>query len=461
MKKLILGFSGLLITLSILSSCSKSNIAQNNEYDDMYFSSVDREKLTASSKEFYDQNFNETYQEPLSSDQVLDYSDINYSSKTINPEYIAKYASNDLQEEADTEESTEYFDKDYNKSEDSGSDASDIKPERYSSYSGSNAGGFGIYPSFAFGYSSGFGYNPYGYNPYGNSPWGYNPYRYGDPFGYYPSYGSPYYGSSLRFTFGRPFGYYNPYSSFYSPWGYSPYYGYSRAGYAFCPSPAYYGGGRGYGSGSSYYYTRNDVSSANSRIVSVRNVTRGPRSSKGKLNTQRNGSNDYRSGDGDNRFYPGSGSTVASNGRTSNSGDQRNNYYKRTRTRNTSDANTRGYQKTSRSYNDSENYSRTRTSVPSSSNYSRSSRSSYKTGNSRGSIFRNSNGISGLNTRSSGSRRSSFSTPSRSRSSGTSFRSSGSSSRSFSSGSSRSSSGSSRSSSGSSRSSSSGSKRGN
>ncbi len=444
MNKLISGFSGLFITLIILSSCSKNNVAQKSEWDDMYFSSVDRENLAASNKEFYDQNFNETYQEPLNSDQASEYSDVNYSSKTVNPEYIAKYTSNSP-EDSDPEVSTEYFDENYNKSDES----EEIIPQRYSSYSGSNAGGFGIYPSFAFGYGSGFGYNPY-----------YSPFGFNEPFGYSPYYGYPYssYGSrlSLSLQFGYGSSFYNPYSSFYSPWGRYPSafgYGYGiPQGYGYCP-PAY---GGAYSAGSTYYYTRNDVTTNTYRnVASVRNVTRGPRSSRGSVSSHRN---DYRSGDNDLRFIPDGKSTIVSNAQ-STSGRTQNNYYKRTSSRNTTDQNTRGYQKTGRSYNDSG--TRSRTSGISSSNYSRNSGSSYKTGSSRGSIFRALTGSGGSNTRSGNGRSSFYSNPSRS--SGSSYRSSsGSSGRSFSSGSSRSSSGSSRSSSsGASRGSSSGSKRGN
>src|SRR5690606_34051830 len=61
----------------LVSSCSPDQIAQTSEYDDMYFTAHDR-TLTAST-----QTVPYTGQQSRSREE-------DYSSKTVNPEYIAR-----------------------------------------------------------------------------------------------------------------------------------------------------------------------------------------------------------------------------------------------------------------------------------------------------------------------------------------------------------------------------------
>jgi hypothetical protein len=139
----------------------------------MYFTSKDRAALKASQK-VYVENFSEEYEKPLTEDEVEEYSDINYSSKTINPEYIAKYSSEKIAEDEVLEDG-EYFDKSYNQYSNS------EVPENY--YVNNNY----------------YGTSPYSnYNPY--SVWNSDPWGYGSPYGYSPySYGSR---ISLTFSYG-------------------------------------------------------------------------------------------------------------------------------------------------------------------------------------------------------------------------------------------------------------------
>ncbi len=399
----------LLLGLIVLSSCSKNNLAQNSEWDDMYFSSIDREQLTASSKEFYAENFNKDYTKSLQSDQAIDYSDINYSSKTVNPEYIAKYTSDNIDQVA--EESSDYY----------SNVTSDLYvPSSYSSTTGSN--GWGIYPTFAFGMGTGYGGNPYGFR---------------DPYGF--GYGSRYnrFGSDLRYrTAYSPYGY-----GYYSPYNYSSYYGQSAYGYwspysyssfysPYYPAscPAY----TGYNPQVAYYQQKNNrVNTSPENVISVRKVTRSPRSSRG---SSYGGNTDgQRSGSSGGKVYFADGSTISTSGRSSG---ERNNYYRRTNTRTTSDNNTRGYQ-SSRTYNTSTSYTRSKSNNNNvASSYSRSSRANSSRTNfitkiTNGSTSRTSGTRSNYSpSRSSSSTgtRSSYSSssPSRSSSSGTS-RSSGSS----------------------------------
>ena len=341
-----------------IASCSKSYVAQTGEYDDMYFTSVDRDKLEASSKEFYAENFVEDYKEPLEDNRLQEYSDVNYSSKTVNPEYIAKYTNEGLEEDE-----AAYFDDNYSKSEiDEITKTNATSRNNYSNYN-SPGSGFGFYPSFSFGY----GYSPW-YTPYFGSAfsltfsrgWGY---PYSPAFRPYSGFYDPFY---------NPYGYYNPYRYGYgSRWDsygygspYSPGYGYG----SWCPSPYASSGGYPY-----YYPTQTVVANSDpGNVVSVRKVTRSPRTTRGTSNGT--GNNNYRLAD-DNRVYLDNRGKVEKV--VQNSSNSRNNYYRRTRASSVTTADTRGYQRSnsrSSSLNESTTYLRTRGTGSSSSGYSRSTR---------------------------------------------------------------------------------------
>ncbi len=356
MKNVFFAVSALLITSLILSSCSKTYLAQQKEYDDMYYSASDRSKLEASSQEFYVENFTEDYKQPLEEDQLNEYADVNYSSKTVNPEYIAKYTSEILSEEETTSE-TEYFVEDYDKNNVTAEGSNVTTGNANANYNWNRAPGFGFYPSLSYGY------------------------------GYSPFFPSPYYGGSgfrlsVSYGFGSPYSsFYNPYSSFYNPYGFNSFYGYN--GFYDPYDPFYWDRwryGSAYSSGYAQgYYTGSSLNSGsygsndyNTGVVSVRKVTRAPRTTRGTSNYSRN-YNDNRSGNDDNRVYIDRGSVAVKSGRTSTGA--RNNYYKRTRTRSTDDASTRTSQQRTRSYNDSGNYTQTSRSGSSTSRYSRTSTS--------------------------------------------------------------------------------------
>ena len=65
MRSWFSSFSVLIAVLFVLSACSKNNLAQKTEVDDMYFTSKDRASLEASEK-VYIENFSDDYEKPLS-----------------------------------------------------------------------------------------------------------------------------------------------------------------------------------------------------------------------------------------------------------------------------------------------------------------------------------------------------------------------------------------------------------
>lgn len=389
----------------------------------MYFTAADREQLNASSKVFYDENFTEDYDGTLQSKDALDYSDVNYSSKTVNPEYIAKYTSDNIDETDDSDDV--YFDENYKDAEIGSA------PAGYSSTTGGvRPSGVGIYPTFAFGMGTGYGGNPYGFrDPYG---FGYGSSTYmGIGFGtnpYYSSFGRPWYGYS--------------YSPWRSRWGYDPYgpynYAYGYGAGSYCPSTftgysptvvTVFGG------------SNNSGIDPTPAVASVRKTSRSPRSTRGSTYS-RGGNNSYRSGSADGKVYIPDGSSIQTSSRTTRTAStgSRNNYYRRSANR-TGSSNPRNYVSgRTTTLNSSADYTRSRSSAT--SNYSRSSGTrSYRnnflkqitsgSSSTPGSSFRSTSnsGSRSFSTpsrgSSSGSRSSSFSTPSRSSSSG---RSSGSSS---------------------------------
>jgi len=229
--KIWIGF----LIVSLFASLEIS--AQGVEYDDLYFNKSDRK---AKKEKKY---------KPVSSDENVIKSDVpltteEFSSKNINPEYIARYKADELENETDEHEySTDdyYVDSDErindNQQEylDSTKYSSNYnRPDyyRYPNHSAYNRYGYGLNPyycppgwNFGLGYTLGSfygmpysGYNfsmswstgGYGYYPY--SSW-YDPWY--DP--WYGGFGYPSYASAWRFGFGM--GYYN---SFYNPY-YYPY----------------------------------------------------------------------------------------------------------------------------------------------------------------------------------------------------------------------------------------------
>ena len=246
----------------------------------MYFSASDRAKLEASTQEFYSENFTEDYKQPLEEDRLDEYADVNYSSKTVNPEYIAKYTSETLSEEESSSE-TEYYVENYDNNNVSAEGKNVTTSYANADYNWRRAPGFGFYPSLSYGYS----------------PFCPSPYYGGSGFRLSVSYGFGYPYSSFYSPFSS---FYYPYSSFYNPYRYNSFYGYNRFYNPYDPfywdrwryGSAYASGyAQGFYTGSSFY--GGGYGTDNTGIVSVRKVTRAPRTTRGASNYSRN-NNDYR-----------------------------------------------------------------------------------------------------------------------------------------------------------------------
>lgn len=266
MKIMVASIFGLLIAAPNLSF-------GQDEYDDLYFTPKDRKEV----KYEADYNFNvksvsdydkQTVAKNTETGDVINptyspsvYGDLeeDYSSKNVNPEYIARYKSNP--KEASSEEiiaeGDSYYEEDYLRTDisEKGTMKSSTNaysypstfygacdPRMRSSMYGSSfydpfmGGGFSpgwnIGLGYSFGYMPGFnmsigygsGYNPW-YSPfysgYGGMSRFYNP--------YYSPWADPMY-NSMMYGYGGP-GYYNPYGMYdpYSMYNNSMYTGYNTS----------------------------------------------------------------------------------------------------------------------------------------------------------------------------------------------------------------------------------------
>ncbi len=260
-----------LISLAVIAMiiASASVSFSQDEYDDMYFNPSDRKEVKfnedmikvnagasdVATKAMAKNTTKSDVINPAYSATEYGNLDENYSTKTVNPEYIERYKENPKGTESTTEiaDGDSYYDDYYERAVMPGETEKGSEKVNYpypSSYYGGGynamsrssmyrnpwydpfyCGGFspgfsmglgytfGYMPGFSMsmGYGTGMGYG--GYNPYGF----YDPYmaqmgRYNDPFspwGYDPFY-SPYsynsmYRNSMMYGYGRS-GYYNPYS---------------------------------------------------------------------------------------------------------------------------------------------------------------------------------------------------------------------------------------------------------
>ena len=217
------------------------------EYDDMYFNKSDRKTSKIEKADVFSDNGNASIN---SNYKKITESTETYSSKNINPEYIARYKSSEANEVNDRSlqnksySSDDYFVEGYDRNSYVGDTSNKIDyaalamrdKMSYSNYNRSYASPswrFRPYMNMGmgFGYPYGFGYDPFmmGYGPMMSMGFGFG---FGSGYGFSPmsynlamSYGTGY--NPWGGWGGYP-GYYNPYrmSGFYDPWG-MPMYGYN------------------------------------------------------------------------------------------------------------------------------------------------------------------------------------------------------------------------------------------
>lgn len=204
--------------------------AQNVEYDDLYFNKSDRKKQKELIREA----------QPIGAEVPATTQE--YSSKNINPEYLARYdASEETTFETAEPATEEYTAEDYYVETDERieNNQAEVINAHYSNTINRPDYYRNSYRPWRHGY--GYGLSPY-YSPPGwNVGLGYN-------FGSF--YGAPFSGYNLSLSWSSG-GYYSYYDPWYDPW-YDSWYGYSP--YYYHRSPWRYGFGSYFGY--NYYYPR-------------------------------------------------------------------------------------------------------------------------------------------------------------------------------------------------------------
>lgn len=443
-----------------------SSYAQNKEYDDMYFTPNDRTKVKKVKVE------DKVVQDANQVQQLNPDPQESYSSKTVNPEYLARYQAKTQEDyNSDSEYAEEeYFDENYqNEGQVTSSFANNANyavRDRYGNTSYYNDYNDVYWSDPA--YFRGTAFDPF-YRPYYGSAFGYRPMRsgwsvsvgFGNTWGWRNGW---YSGVSVGYGWGWGSGFYDPF--------YDPFYGYAYDPF-YCPPYARYGYGGFYGNSYRNVVVINNYESRNTRTINrgtgmsrsgnVANNNRGGRGN--TIDNSGSVTNGRSSTVGRTGSEPTNGRASVSPTNTRDYSDTQSRYYRRSReavsTSSSEPTQTRTYN--SRSSSTSNYSTESRSSSRSSSTYSRPSNNNGSRSNSTYNDSRSNSGNSRSYSTPSRSNSSGYSSGSNSRSnnrssgyssgSGSSSRSSGSS---YSSGSSsRSSGSSSRSSSGSSRSSSS------
>ncbi len=333
------------VLLGLLVGLIVPGMAQDVEYDDMYFTKKDR-KAKASNAVLVE----EIEANAEEAQAFVQNNEGSYSEQNVNPEYISRYGV------TNTAESTSGEDEYYSNASPQDYQGSDYQTPVVNNYNYYGGGGFG-YPVNNF-------YSPWGFNRgwnvsigigfgfgWGGGAWGWgNPYRWGSPF-----YGG-FYGGGWG---------YNPW---YDPfWGYGyagGWYGYGRPGWGYggwgnpwgntiiINNYPEYGNNVRRGAGPS----RGSTGFAGTRRSSVSGATYGRTATDRSAVTSRTAVG---------RDYSSRSRTAVATSRTSRTADPQSNYYRRTRTASKNTA-----------YSSRDVTSRTR-SVSTSSNYSPRTRQAY------------------------------------------------------------------------------------
>ena len=212
MKKLAFISASALLCTSVLVSCSSNKLAVNTFDDNLYFMSADVKKATENAVA---NNQPATFQNLANSTVVPQE---NFSSKNVNPDYLARYG----QLNTASGEDVVYFEENQSTNNTSTPNIDVYNTFRISNFnSGWGNSGWG---NSAFN----FGYSPFGMGMMGMSPFGMGMY---DPF-FNPGWGwrSGFnLGFGMGMGWGRPF--YNPFNSYLGFGGfYDPFWGINAMG---------------------------------------------------------------------------------------------------------------------------------------------------------------------------------------------------------------------------------------
>ena len=401
--------------------------AQDREYDDLYFMPSDRVKV----KEV--KPADKVVQNATEVQQITSNPQENFSSKTVNPEYLARYSARTQEDYSGDSQfaSDEYYDDDYNRSyvNDFQNNADVVVRDRYgnTTYFRNRADVYWSDPMF---YRGSF-YDPF-YNPYafGNRPFrsgwsvsfGFgNNWRWRNRWnsGFAVGYG---WGWGNRWDFYDPFwsnGFCDPFYAGYSPYYYGSFYGYGN------PWRNNVVVINNYESRSNRTYQRGPSTSRSGAVVT--NGGRGRSTNNdGGITNGRSSSGNGRIASSDSRDYSSTQSRYYRRSREAVSGSPANTGSSTGRTYNTRSRSTSNYTQQSGSVNrgrttTSPTYTTPSRSGRSNSSYSTPSRTrpsgNYSNGSRSGSRSNSSGYSSGSRSRSSGSSSGSYSSGSRSRSS--------------------------------------------
>ena len=300
-----------------------SPLMAQDEYDDMYFNGKDRKTVSSKTeksmsayagndqvmaKNTNSESINATY-DPEKYGEITE----NYSSKNVNPEYIARYKSNPKENNVEGDDSyyVENIDRELEQTESSLNNATNRYAypssfEQYYPYMGYNSMarmdpfyghsamgprwnlsmryGFGYMPgwSMSMGYGSGFStfYDPWFYDPWMMSPY----YSMYNPYGFYgPAYWDPFFS-----PYGNPYRYSSFGARSYSGWGY---YNYSSCGNSYVFSMSEQQRNRMmYDQEHQKYLTRGRETNVNRRtdVVNVRNDSEASKSQRSNARTTDN-----------------------------------------------------------------------------------------------------------------------------------------------------------------------------
>ncbi len=212
MKKIAFFSASALLCTSVLVSCTSNKMAVNSFDDNLYFMSADVKKATENAVA---NNQPATFQNLASSTVVPQE---NFSSKNVNPEYLSRYG----QLNTSSGEDVVYFEENQSANNSSTPNIDVYNTFRISNFnSGWGNSGWG---NSAFN----FGYSPFGMGMMGMSPFGMGMY---DPF-FNPGWGwrSGFnLGFGMGMGWGRPF--YNPFNSYLGFGGfYDPFWGINAMG---------------------------------------------------------------------------------------------------------------------------------------------------------------------------------------------------------------------------------------
>ena len=220
MKNSVILTTSLILGSLTLVSCSTNKLASSSADDNLYFMASDAKIAT----EYAVQNNNPEQFQGLSNTASEDIPQESFSSRNVNPDYIARYQA----EDETPEEGVVYFDE-------GGENVNNPDIDAYNNYTVGNSSNFSNFnSSMAFNMGMMYGMSPWGmggfYNPYMGMGYGFRP-GFNLSLGFGFGFGNPFYNSFYRPSYGM--------MGFYDPWGPVYYgmggYGYGYPGYGYSP----------------------------------------------------------------------------------------------------------------------------------------------------------------------------------------------------------------------------------